>query len=54
MKKKKLIISESQKEMLGKFIAESNLHQSMVKRVVAELEANYKKAVEFFEYLINE
>lgn len=46
--KKKLIISESQKEMLSQYITESSLHQSTVKKIVTELERNYKKAVETY------
>lgn len=45
---KKLIISESQEKMLAQHIVESSLHQKMVNKVVAELEANYKKAVETY------
>ncbi len=39
---KKVIISENQLKMLKEYICESDNHETMVRRVVAELDLNYE------------
>lgn len=46
--KKKLIISESQYDMLNAYISEASDHQVFVSEIVKYLNNNYKKAVETY------
>lgn len=46
--RKKLIISESQYDMLNAYISEVSDHQVFVEKIVKDLNDNYKKAVETY------
>lgn len=46
--KKKLIISEEQYQMLTNLVNEQTQHERVVKKVVEDLEKNYKKAIETY------
>jgi ribosomal protein L17 len=48
MGKKVVILRESQFNMLNKYINEGTIHTTMVKKIVKDLDSNYKKAVETY------